>query len=695
MLLPRVAKLFFLTAFLSLTSFAQDELTPIGVRYELNKTKMSTRVGNTIDGLFVYNIDTIGLPIIDDFAKNHFQTYNTDLNNPDLSEQEYFSLLNLAGDALPSNSIFTTIPTYRINITLQPVITRDTIWFPATQVQYNDLLNYPVTYATVDVYPRYFLIDTVDLQNPEPDTIWVNSNLRAQDSATVYFVDINDPDSYWVDDLAHWNFTRASLPRSLGVVTFDGMDENGFPYAINTGLAGYADYLTSKPLIMNYPPSAGVYLTFVYQPQGFGDVPESNDSLVVDFYDVIEQKWEKNWGVAGSATHDFKTVHIPITDVNYLQNGFRFRFKNYGGLAGDLDNWHIDFVRLQTNQNDADTNLLDFAAVYPITSLLKTYTAVPWKHYRNNPSGQMNDNLTVTLRNNNIVPGNTLNGVLRIFDEGVQNHDYIFNGATLTTDLNYNPETSYTTSHDLNQLSPLYNLPATSENDTSYCFDYYFRAISQFGQTPEYIFNDTIFGKQCFENFYSYDDGSAEQAYGVNGEQARLAYQFTSLEADSLIAVQMHFVPTVNDLSNKLFLLTVWADNNGQPGAVLYQDDFFTAQNPIYAGEKDLFRNYYFKDTMKVAVSGTFYVGWRQIDPQRLNIGFDRNINTQDKIFFSTDLGTTWQNGTFPGSLMIRPVFSSKMDYSLDTDDITADDIELEVYPNPTEVVLNFSYYFR
>ncbi len=683
------------SAFAALFLFFQvnaqhDVLSPIGVRYELDNAIAPVKSGNTIDSLVLYNLDTLSLPILDDFSKNRFQQYNANPGDPDVVAEQFFALLDLNDLPLPSNAVFTTIKTYLLEITLQPVLTRDTTWFESTVVQYNNLQNYPVIHEEIQVYPRYILVDTLDLQKPAPDTIWINVNLRSQDSATVFLANIDEPNAWWIDNNTHWNFTRAQLPWSLGVVTFDGMDSKGWPYAINTSQSGYADYLTSKPLIMNFTPASGVYLTFLYQPEGFGDVPEPNDSLVLDFYNVIDQQWETVWKVGGTANHDFKIVHLPINEVKYLQNGFQFRFKNYGGLSGDLDNWHLDYVHLRTGSNPADTNIIDFSVVYPIPTLLKDYTAIPWKHYRNNPTGHMSQDVSITVRNSNIIAGNTQNANLRIFDDSTLDQDYTINGATLTTDLNFNPKTTYTTSHNLTQIDASYNFPATSSNDTSYCFDYYFRASVPFPQPAELQSNDTVHGKQCFSNFYAYDDGSAEQAYGINGEQARLAYQFTTLEADSLVAVQMHFVPTVFDHSNKLFLLTVWADNNGQPGAVLYEDNFFTAQSPVYIGQKDLFWHYFFVDTMKVGVSGTFYVGWRQLDPQRLNVGFDRNINTQDKIFYSVDLGSTWQNGSFPGSLMIRPVFSSKLDYQLDVEELVTED--LQVYPNPTEDVLNLSY---
>ena len=59
-------------------------------------------------------------------------------------------------------------------------------------------------------------------------------------------------------------------------------------------------------------------------------------------------------------------------------------------------------------------------------------------------------------------------------------------------------------------------------------------------------------------------------------------------------------------------------------------------------------------------VSDTFYIGWRQSSADRLNIGFDRNVNRKQDIFYN--LGTGFQNTIFDGALMMRPVFTSAMD---------------------------------
>jgi hypothetical protein len=675
--------------------FGQYEvLSPIGSRSELQKKENHSvkNLGSTIDGLFVYGIDTLALPLFDDFTKNHFQQYDAQPGDPDVTSTIFHALLNLDNTPFPDGTTFTLIPSYRINITLQPIITRDTIFFNSIPVKFNNLAVYPVVHEEIQVFPPYFLVDTLDLNKPAPDTIWILSNLRQQNQAEVFFVDVDEPDSWWVDHDAHWNFTRAKLPWSLGVVTFDGLKANGFPYAINTNQSGYADFLTSKPLKMGFPTSDSIYLTFLYQPEGFGDRPEPNDSLILEFFNVTDQKWETVWKVNGSPVHDFKLVHIPITQNKFLQDGFRFRFKNFGGLSGDLDNWHIDYVRLRRFSSQADTNISDFAVVYPIPTLLKEFTSVPWEHYLLNPTGHMSDSLLITVRNSNLIAGNTSNGNLRVFDENTLIQDYVILGGSLTTDLNYEPRTTYTTQHSLVALAPAFNFPVSDPDAENYTFDYHFRATVPFPQLSQE--NDTVFGLQYFANYYSYDDGSAELAYGINGEQSRLAYQFTPILSDTveLVAVQMNFVPTVFDHSNKLFMLTIWGDNNGKPGAVLYEDNFFTVQSPVYIPEKNSFWHYYFKENMKVKVSGTFYVGWRQLDPERLNIGFDRNTNTQNRIFFSIDLGNTWQNSSFQGSLMMRPVFSTAMDVYLGLDDLDYNKEELMAFPNPVKGTLQFSF---
>ena len=135
------------------------------------------------------------------------------------------------------------------------------------------------------------------------------------------------------------------------------------------------------------------------------------------------------------------------------------------------------------------------------------------------------------------------------------------------------------------------------------------------------------------------------------------------------------------DVSTKLFLLTVWSENNGLPDQILYEDDVFNPRSPIYPSGTDQFETYYFLDTIKVPVNKSFFVGWRQLDAERLNLGLDRNLDFSSKIKFSVNGGSTWLTSPFSGSAMIRPIFSTKLDQFIGIDDVAFD---VKIFPNPT-----------
>jgi hypothetical protein len=214
--------------------------------------------------------------------------------------------------------------------------------------------------------------------------------------------------------------------------------------------------------------------------------------------------------------------------------------------------------------------------------------------------------------------------------------------------------------------------------------------ITVSAQFPNDVTNDESTFIQQFYNYYSYDDGSAEAAFGPTGVESRLAISYEAYEPDSLIGIAMHFVPSVTDVSNKLFLMTVWADDGtGNPGAVLYEDDIFNTRSPIYGTTQNMFIKYYFTDTMKVAVPTKFFVGWRQLDQQRLNLGLDRNIDHSNKIKFSVDGGGSWLTSPFEGSAMIRPIFSTSLDPILGIKPIESV-ASFHCYPNPVNNELQF-----
>lgn len=665
----------------SLFSFSQgEEMGPLTENHFLQRKgdHKAQKATSTFDSTFIYFSDTLSLPFFDEFSSNKFQVYDIDYSDAGVTSEEYFKLLdNVTSLPLPNDEYYTAQVTFRrvFNIATSTYIDEP---FEPTPVKVGDLSVYPVSYTTTDLYPPYYIYDTIGAPDVS-DTIWIVGPEFFQDSATQFFAELNDPNALWLDSYAYHNYRYGFEPRSLGVVTFDGLDENGYPYSIGSTTTNYADFLTSKPLDLGgLDAGDSVYFSFLYQKQGFGDIPEQGDSLVLEFYAKDLDQWFRVWSVNGGPVAPFEVGHILVSDAKYFKRGFQFRFKNYGSLAGALDHFHIDYVHLRTLSGYQDTLFKDFAFVYPVGSLLKDYTSVPWDHFKNDPVDRMNDKALLVVHNGSNLPENNQNGSIEVEFAGVPEGAFVIPAQDLSGGgINYDPLTTYYSEHD---LSGGYIFDVTKPGN-SVTFDVFASATAQF---PNFSQNDLTSGIQHFSNFYSYDDGSAEAAYGPTGAQARLAIKYIAYESDSLIGMRMHFVPSVNDVSNKLFLLTVWSDNAGQPGTVLYEDEAFFPRQPVYAYGQNNFVTYYFKDTMKVAVGETFYVGWRQFDADRLNIGLDRNIDNKDNTFYSVDNGFSWSTSTFDGSVMIHPIFSTALDAELGVNEPTKEKLNVRIFPNPT-----------
>ena len=81
---------------------------------------------------------------------------------------------------------------------------------------------------------------------------------------------------------------------------------------------------------------------------------------------------------------------------------------------------------------------------------------------------------------------------------------------------------------------------------------------------------------------------------------------------------------------------------------------------------------------------GTFYVGWQQTTNDLLNIGFDKNKLANNYMFYN--VGSGWNNSSYPGAWMIRPIVSED-EVILTQDEIKKDNFIL--YPNPAKQDLN------
>lgn len=684
-----------LISILSGNAFSQGfSLLPITHNVELMKQeKYQLRSTQSIDSTFIFTVDTISLPLFDDFSTNRIQQYNPNFTDPDVTSILYYRLLDQTNTPLPGNASYSTQQTFRRTYDTNTG-TNTTTNFPSITVLDGDLSQYPVEYQTRAAYPPYYIYDTIGVADT-PDTIWIVGPNLVQDSARQFFAHASTPGTYWLDDYAYHNYRFAKDPWSIGVMTFDGIDEKGHPYQIGTTLRGVADYLTSKPINLNgSSPADSIYLTFLYQAQGLGETPESNDSLILEFYDKVSNKWYWQWSVNGSTMNNFKVVNIPVKDPIYFNDAFQFRFKNFGDLSGALDHFHLDYVNLRNFSGYQDTLIEDFALVYPTVTLLKDYTSIPWDHYQANPTGKMSTEVPLAVRNSYLNGGanitsagggrieisynNTLEGTVNLNGQAIVNFDPVNQPIP-----DYQPRTTYHSTHDVASAYQFDHTKAGTQQRFTV------KTIVSVPVGSNYLPNDTTYSEQFFSNYYSYDDGSAELAFGTTGAQSRLAIKYNTYEPDSIIGAYIHFVPTVNDVTNKLFQLTIWNDNGGKPGSIIYQDNNLTLRQPSYGYGRNDFMKLMTDDTTKVPVSGTFYIGWRQIDPVNLGAGFDRNTDHGDKIYYSLDNGATWEQPNIEGSVMIRPIFSTSLDPELGIKEIAIEKPTITIFPNPSNGLFN------
>lgn len=653
------------------TGFSQEVLSPIGAVNRGEKKTSQLKSTPTVDSTFIYSFDTLSLPFLDEFSRSKFPSMNAQPGDANVTEQKYYYLTDMADVPLANTIKFSTQPTKRY-VTSAGTTTESDL--PLISIKVANFQYFPIQYLVSQVYPPYNIYDTLDYVNPI-DTIALSNPDLGQDSVTVFFAHVTDPNVLWTDNFAFHNYTFAKNPWTLGVATFDGLDASGYPYAINTTQEGVADYLTSKVIDLSTAvPNDSIYLSFLYQFEGFSDPAESNDSLVLEYYDQANDEWDWVWSHKGIPVSDFKLVHLRITDAAYLTNGFRFRFKNYGGLSGLLDIVNLDYVHLRANSGYQDTLFKDFAFVYPVSSLVDTYTQVPYEHWKSSPT-HMNPKVKVVVRNGSNLTENNMNGTVDVFHNSILEGTFTMIAQDLSGgNINYAPRTSYQSLHD---FTGSYVFSSTS--DSIKTFDIIGHVSAQF---PNLSLNDSSFTKQVFENVYAYDDGTAEQAYGISQAQARMAVKFTPYKADTLMGVRIYFAPTVHDWSNKLFMLTVWGDNSGVPGSVIYEDNFFNPRTPIYEDERGKFTDYLFPSRIPMTAS-TFYVGTRQVDPQPLNVGFDRNNPQTNKLFYSINGGLSWTASSLQGIPMVRPLFQTLDNMTLAVQEST-NEVEWSVFPNPT-----------
>ena len=478
----------------------------------------------------------------------------------------------------------------------------------------------------------------------------------------------------WQDAKVWVNDEMALFQNSLGVATFDGLNENGFAYKENAlGSDSLADVLTSAYLDLQG--LSNVYLSFQLQEGGRGELPSNADSIVVEYWSPVTADWTQVWGQKGSGTSGpFSSVILPVQGANYLQKGFRFRFAAYGARAGAYDIWNVDYVQLDKDRNPGDTIITEpaIARAHPLIIGSGAYTSWPW--WVSNASSVANrpSTLEFIYRRNGAVPsgGWSLNlGQFRWEENGVLVQQTT--AVPVITNTQHNQDQTFTVSVP---SAAMISFSGPTTVSTKVWFD---------GSAAGFRSNDTVRGTLTLNNYLALDDGSAERAYAVqNVVGGRVAQKFKVGGlggSDTLKGMYFNFVDA-GEAYTSTFRMAVWApaDSGDGPGNILYMSDsLYRPFTGYYRGDM---MPYELDSSVSLNAYAEVWLGYICTSSNPMYLGLDQQRTLPSGMPRYYGDGFNWYQSLEPGVAMMRPYFR----YS--PTDMAVEELaqDFKVYPNPS-----------
>ena len=504
---------------------------------------------------------------------------------------------------------------------------------------------------------------------------------------------------YWRDSQVYINDHFAISPPSYGVATFDNLSKKGKPYQALSGLThNHCDSLTSNFINLKtykngsntvlYTLSDSIYLSFFYQAQGLGDITDKSDSLVLKFKNQNGQ-WQTVWKVNGTKVGGFKQVMIGIKDNQYLIPNFQMRWINYAKSTGNMNQWHLDYIRLKSSRSAKDTLVKDVAInAVPVGPLL-VYESLPYKHYQANIAANKASEHKVILHNND---SNAVNvqykcEVRNMYNQVIQNYPLSASARNIKKFSDSSEAFSAFTSMDtLSGKNPYIKLKYTIVPLSSDIVPSIYNSI---GNNNEYT--KTL----RFNNYLAYDDGSAEGGFGLDygslpAGPGYAAQRYTMFKTDTLRALSVFFNRSATDIQFKSFDFIIWKTISEPPASTTSNDVILkriTMPTAVYTDSLNGFTTIVL-DTAIVLNQGIFYIGWQQNMNFMLNIGYDRNYKylhqggRNPNLFYN--LNGYWENvsNTITGAVMIRPIIGEALPKQTQVEDQTIP-IAIQIFPNP------------
>lgn len=616
--------------------------------------------------VYFYQLDTLSLPFKDDFSIDKFKDYRKYLYAGVSTQFHNFYEVNDISNPIPDSVYWVYSQPFMYSVNggggIDSILSTQTVEI----------------YVYDTIFNPFRRIDTIQAYAYQPKLKVVGGNIvsvmgkydgrfyKREKEYYIYPTQAWDK-SLWIDRHVYRNNHLAVNPPTIGVATFDGINERGIPYDVNVTSSKVADYLTSKPIdLSGYSAADSVYISFFYQPQGLGFYPSQNDSLVLEFRSPDEIDWRHAWSLKGEALHPFKKAMVKIDQSIYFKKGFQFRFKNYAALNANKDHWMIDYVYVNANRHAGDTLFKDIAIATIPRSILDEYTRIPSHQILKANINEKWDGMNIS---------NLWGNDIGVYYE----HSFLDQAANL---LSTYPADNLPGFYDTACVQP-YTIGGYDNNvrHTGPAFSYDFDVqwpgglpftskqvfkvrhriqafnCPQAGTWTSFIDdntnNDTAIYAQVFHNYYAYDDSTAESSIFL-GQQGEVGYKFEANFADTLRAIQIHFNPQGFDVESHNFDLVVYKDNGGEPGDTLFTQSYVIPEYSEWGPNG--FTTYILNRPVAIP-SGNFYIGWKQNTIFKMNVGMDKNFDRADRLFFKT-LGSwmTFEDLGYEGNLMIRPV---------------------------------------
>jgi hypothetical protein len=478
----------------------------------------------------------------------------------------------------------------------------------------------------------------------------------------------------WEDQQAYVNNTLGFHPINRGVATLDGLNELGRPYFQSPFASGTADSLTSKGMDLSiYSPADNIHFSFFYQPQGLGFAPESSDSLFLYFKNNSNQ-WVRMWETRGTPLQAFQIGIVPIGDTQFFHNDFQFRFVNVASLNTNDDVWNIDYIKIDLNRNLADSIMNDVGFTEEPTSILSKYTALPYRHFVANQANELSAGQQLEIRNLH-----NLNQNISVNHKATE----LFSGTPIST--NSLTPTTIGAKATLLQNNPSYSISYVAPNTYSKVVIQNKYYISSIGGGDR-LQNDTIVRDIVFDNYFAYDDGSAEKAYFLlpaANFPSKTALEFTLNQSDTLRGLMVHFGAQLPTAFGKFFSIALYKKLKGlnNSDTIIYQQDLYKV---LYEPSINGFSTYAFDNPVALN-AGQYFIGITQpanFGSDSIYYGLDVNNNTNiQHLYYNVD--GTWYASGVQGSIMMRPIVGQSFTPTLAPPPIS-EPVAITVYPNPS-----------